>query len=430
MKLGLFGEKAYRFCVTPWREQAWINILEGSVRSGKTVALHPKCIELATTGPIGLGVITGVSKETIYTNVLNDLFSIIGRHNYDYNRMTGDLRLFNDHWKVVGAKDEGSEKFIRGATIAKAICDEGVLMPESFFKMLLTRMSVEGARLYMTTNADQPYHWLKQDIISNKKMLAEGLVRVTHFELDDNPNLTEEFKNRLKTSFKGLFYKRFIQGLWVAGEGGIYADSWDDSLLFDDNTTPQGLYAQGGFVARYIPIDYGTSAPMVFLDILDDGKTLWVIREYYYDSQKEYRQKTDGEYADDLEAFMISPKHPVTYGPPRPPVTRENLPYPEIILPEDATSFKAELVRRGISVTKAKQEVLDGIALVSSLFARRIIRIHVRCVKLLEELMAYRWDVKKVDSKGQDEPIKQHDHGPDALRYGVETKIDFWRLAA
>ncbi len=140
-------------------EDDWsINILEGAVRSGKTWSLHPKAIYCSCYNVGGRKIFTGVSKQSIYNNVLDDLFDIVGTRNYNYNRSTGELRLFNSEWLVIGAKDEGSERYIRGLTVGVAICDEISLMPRSFFQMLLTRMSPPGARLYGTTNPDSPYH--------------------------------------------------------------------------------------------------------------------------------------------------------------------------------------------------------------------------------------------------------------------------------
>jgi hypothetical protein len=58
--------------------------------------------------------------------------------------------------------DEPQSKCVnQGGQSSRLICDEISLMPQSFFQMLLSRMSPEGARLYGTTNPDSPYHWLK-----------------------------------------------------------------------------------------------------------------------------------------------------------------------------------------------------------------------------------------------------------------------------
>jgi hypothetical protein len=37
---------------------------------------------------------------------------------------------------------------------------------------------------------------------------------------------------------------------------------------------------------------------------------------------------------------------------------------------------------------------------------------------------------EKAAKRGEEEPLKVNDHGPDACRYGVHTKIPAWRLAA
>ena len=61
------------------------------------------------------------------------------------------------------------------------------LMPEKFFKQLLNRLSIRGAKLYGTTNPDSPYHYLYAEYITDEVKLQKGMVRDYHFELDDNP---------------------------------------------------------------------------------------------------------------------------------------------------------------------------------------------------------------------------------------------------
>ena len=144
IEFGKWGPKHLEFICNPIQQDARINILDGSVRSGKTVAMIPKWLTYIEQGPPGLLLMTGVSKDTLYDNVLNDLFDTVGQENYTYNRQTGDLVLFGRKIKVIGAKDEGSEKYLRGKTLAGAYCDEVSLMPERFFNQLLNRMSVAG----------------------------------------------------------------------------------------------------------------------------------------------------------------------------------------------------------------------------------------------------------------------------------------------
>ena len=165
-----YGPRMERFAMRPPELDKKINLAIGSVRSGKTWGLHSKILYLCEYPVQGRRLLTGVSKATIKTNVLSDLFNIVGKNGYHYNTQSGELKLLGTDWIVYGAHDEGSEKYIRGATIGAAVCDEVVLMPQSYFQMLLTRLSPPGARLYGSTNSDNSEHWLKKEYLDNPKL--------------------------------------------------------------------------------------------------------------------------------------------------------------------------------------------------------------------------------------------------------------------
>jgi len=123
------------------------------------------------------------------------------------------------------------------------------------------------------------------------------------------------------------------------------------------------------------------------------------------------RQLTDGQYATDLIAWR----------------DRHAPGGALVIVDPSAASFKAEMALRGVWNTDADNDVENGIRKVASLLAQRKIRIHKRCKMLRLELQTYAWDTKKGE-KGEDVPLKVHDHGPDALRYFVNTKVPNWRI--
>ena len=406
-----FGPRAERFAMRPPEDDWPINILEGAVRSGKTWCLHPKALYCCCYNVGGRKIITGVSKQSIHNNVLHDLFEIVGSRNYNYNRSTGQLRLFDCEWLIVGAKDEASERYIRGLTVGVALCDEVSLMPQSFFQMLLSRMSPQGARLYGTTNPDNPYHWLKVGYLDSPELRAKRILWSDHFTMADNPNLTAEFVESQKRLYTGFFYRRFIEGLWVIAEGAIYKDSWSEALIYDLKDEPIGLRAQGGHQQRIIAIDYGTTNPMVFLDIYDDGRLFWVAREYYWDSAIEMRQKTDAEYADDLLEFIGLRSAA------------------KVIIDPSAASFKAEMTKRGIWHVDAEDDVNEGIRVSSMVLNQKLVRFcRQTAPKTIQEIQAYAWDPKAVQH-GEEKPLTTHDHGPDAFRYFAKTEVPYWRLA-
>lgn len=409
--------KHYEFIRNPVHKDARYNFLSGSVRSGKTWAMIPKLLQLCqedTWGvPKGLGLIIGASKDAVKDNVLNDLFDVIGPAAYSFNKQTGDLRLFNSKWKVIGANDERSERYVRGKTVAKAYVDEGTTLPESFFRQLDFRLSPPGAKMYITTNPDSPMHYMYKDFIANKKINEEGSgrCRTINFYLDDNPHLSEEYKASIREAHSGVYYQRFVLGQWVMAEGLIYRDCWDDQgNTFDDGEpgVPPDLYVN--YMARYIGVDYGTVNPMCFLDVIDDGTTLWVVNEYWFDSAAEQRQRTDSEYAEAFAEFAQG---------------RQDA---RVLIDPSAASFQLEVRQRGFLVQDADNDVANGIKWVSSMLTRRLIRIHRRrCPNLLRERGLYCWD-KKASLLGKEQPIKQNDHGMDCLRYIIKTMIQPYRL--
>jgi len=408
-----FGAKAHAFVRRHPRFDKKYTILEGSVRSGKTFAIDAKLIaHLCTYNVGGKRVICGATKQTVYKNILLDIFSVVGKKNYAYNRATGELMLFGVQWFVIGAKDEASYKQILGMTIGIAICDEWTEFPRSFSMQLFLRMSPDGARLYASTNPGTPNHYLFTDVINSPAF--EPDLEVIHFTLEDNPNISIAAKAQIIASQKGVYYQRYILGLWVIAEGAIYKDSWRDEWLYTDKTRPVGLYSGRGHQNHVITVDYGTHNPCVFLEYFDDGDVAWLDREYYWDSVKEMKQKTDGEYADDLEKFIKESRC----------VGVNN---PKIIVDPTATSFKLELTKRGLLVVDGLHEVLDGIHRVSEVEATGHRRVHEDCGNFRREKGLYSWDVKASET-GEERPLKINDHSMDADRYAIMDLFPDYRM--
>jgi PBSX family phage terminase large subunit len=408
-----FGSKAQQFIKRPVSRDKKYTLLEGSVRSSKTFAVDAKLISQLCLYPVaGKRIICGATKQTVYKNILLDIFTVVGKKNYAYNRANGELYLFGTLWFVIGAKDEASYKQILGMTVGIAICDEWSEFPRSFTMQLFLRMSPPGARLYATTNPGTPQHYLFTEVINDPKFQED--LEVIHFTLEDNPNIDPKSKRQIIASQKGVYYQRYILGLWVVAEGAIYKDSWNDSWLYDDTTVPIGLYGQGGFIKHVIGIDYGTTNPCTFLEYIDDGEVVWLDREYYWDSVKEMRQKTNGEYADDLEQFILGSRVSMR----RPPI---------IVVDPKATSFKVELARRGYVVIDGDNEVLDGIHKVSMVEATGHRRVHRDCKEWRREHGLYAWDSDAALDTGEERPIKQNDHTQDGDRYALMNLFPEWR---
>ena len=375
---------------------ARINIAEGAVRSGKSYIILLRFMKELQEGPDGAYLICGKSERTILHNIIDPLQELTGGI-IRYNRGLGEFTLFDRKVYIVGANDERAEGKIRGSTFAGALVDEVTILPENFFRMLLSRLSVEGAKLFGGTNPDSPFHWLKKDFLDVLNGDPSQL-KTFHFDIDDNPILSENFKNSLKKEYSGLWYKRFIEGKWVLAEGAVY-DFFDTKINVRPSPPTYGKY----FV---LGVDYGTSNAFaaVLLGFNDDHHpALWVEKEYYWDSKKKGFQKTDAEYAADLRAHFGGYPIRMTY------------------LDPSAQSFETELKRNNWPVTHAKNEVLDGIRCVSTMLSQGDLVICADCSNLIEEFEGYVWDENAV-KRGEDKPLKQRDHALDALRYAVFTR--------
>lgn len=347
------------------------------------------------TGPEGEYVIVGKSERTIQHNIIEQLQKYTGGI-INYNRGMGEFTLFEKKVYVIGANDERAETKIRGSTFSGALVDELTIIPESFFKMLLSRLSVSGAKVIATTNPDSPYHWLKVGFIDRKDELGLKLFK---FVLEDNPSLTKDYVDNLKKEYQGIWYKRFILGEWVLAEGAIF-DFFDQSIhCVKRPPTYAKMY--------YLGIDYGTTNPFAccLIGYNDDHHpSLWIEKEYYWDSKAMGYQKTDSDYAKDVH--------------------REFGEYPirMIYLDPSAASFEVELKRNKKPVVQANNDVLDGIRFVSALFTQGDLVICQGCKNLIKEIEGYVWDAKNWRD-GEDHVKKERDHAVDAIRYGLFTKF-------
>ncbi len=345
--------------------------------------------------PQGNLVIVGRTNDTIKRNIIDEILNFPGIRAYYYPGKR-ELHVEGRLVYCIGANDERAEGKIRGPTFSGAYVDEATLIPESFFKMLLSRLTKDGSYLIATTNPDSPYHWLKRDYIDRMDKLD---LNVFNFKMDDNPSLSENYIENLKKEYTGLWYKRFIEGEWCLAEGTVY--SFFDESIHVLNEAPS-------YAKYYIcGIDYGTTNPTAFvlLGFNDDVQPcIWVEKEYYFDSRKEGYQKTDAEYASDFMDFM------------------SDYPIKAVYLDPSAASFRLELRRRvpGICLKDAKNEVADGIRVVSLRLATGDLKVCKRCKNLIQEFQSYVWDSKKSE-RGIDEPKKENDHGLDALRYAIYT---------
>lgn len=368
-------------------------ICDGSIRSGKTVAMTVGFIMWAMTRFDGCNfAICGKTIESLRRNVTSNLpvwlagvFSF--KEHRTENKIVVSANGKSNSFYLFGGKDESSAALIQGITLAGILLDEVALMPESFVNQATARCSVEGAKLWFNCNPEGPSHWFYTKWVleaSKRKMLH------LHFTMDDNLSLSASVKARYESLYSGVFYDRFIRGLWVVAEGLIYTMFNKDFHVVLSVPRPYEKYVMS--------CDYGTINPTSIGLWGKAGGKWYRMREYYYDSRKEGRQRTDEEHYTELERLA------------------DGLHVSAIIVDPSAASF-IEVIRRHdrYRVEKASNSVLDGIRNVATRLQSGDIFFCDCCTDCIREFGMYRWDEKAQ----MDRPIKENDHSMDDVRYFV-----------
>lgn len=374
-----------------------LNILTGSVRAGKTwITLVGWAIWVAQM-PIDKDyIMVGVTLDTLENNCLRLLQDLVGDNNFQYRAKAKVGTLFGRRIRLEGANDNRSERKIRGATFQGAYVDEITRIDHDFWQMLLSRLSESGAKLFGSTNPDNPSHWLKTEYLDRVDELD---LYADKFTLDENTFLDPEYVKQIKSEYTGVFYKRYIDGEFAVAEGVIYPD-YEQALC-----EPQ----DGAYSDYVLSIDYGTQNAFAALLWGLQGGVWYCIKEYYYSGRDTGKQMTDEEYAVALETHygdIIERK--VNAG--------NKL---KVIIDPSAASFITALKKRDhkYKVQPADNAVLDGIRETATAMYTGKIKISTACKCLIKELQGYAW----VKDAVEDTPIKVNDHACDAMRYFVKT---------
>lgn len=380
-------------------------ICDGSVRSGKTVSMILGFVHWAMRFFDGKNF--GICGKTISSTERNIILPLLNMPDitdyYSLQYIRGENKRIiirsgshTNTFFIFGGKDESSYTLVQGITLSGVLFDEVALMPKSFVDQAVARtLSEPEARYWFNCNPESAEHWFYKEWICNtrqKKALH------LHFTMQDNPILSPEQIADAERLYTGVFYNRYIKGLWCVAEGLIYP-------MFDKavHVTHHPEFQPGG--DYYISCDYGTlnptSAGLWYLQ--PDGHAIR-LREYYYDGRKTKTPRTDEEHYAALEQLAGDVAGKVR----------------AVIVDPSAASFIECIRRHGLfRVWQADNSVLNGIRDTSSLLQMQYLHICDNCTDIIREFSLYRWD----ESATEDRPIKENDHAMDDMRYFVRTAM-------
>lgn len=391
-----------------------MNVAEGAIRSGKTIdhciiaAMYleqcPDRIHLATGSTLGnaklnIGVCNGFGLENLFRGRCK-----WGKYKDNealyVNTQTGQKVVI-----FTGASKADAYKRILGNSYGLWIATEinehydSDDSRTSFIKVAFGRQVAAVWPLVLwDLNPCNPSHAIYKNYIDLYKTSYVGGYQYEHFTIRDNLAITPERMAEIESQYVpgSIWYRRDILGERCIAEGLIYP-------MFEDAL---GELPENAPVSEFcIAIDYGTMNAFAALLFAKSGAVWYGIREYYYSGRDEQRQKTDEDYAQDLDAWCADID------------TGGKI---STIIDPSAASFIAVLRKRNerYKVIPGDNSVLDGIRDTANALENGHLKMSAKLRHWKEEAGGYVWDPKCVD----DRPVKVADHLMDAMRYFVRTK--------
>lgn len=371
-------------------------IADGAIRSGKTLCMSLSYVlwAMESFNQQNFGM-AGKTIGSFRRNVLFWLKLMLKSRGYQVTDHRSDNLIVvskgdtQNFFYIFGGKDERSQDLIQGITLAGMFFDEVALMPESFVNQATGRCSVTGSKFWFNCNPENPRHWFKVNWIDK---CAEKNIIYLHFTMDDNLSLSEKIKERYRSMYVGVFFKRYILGLWCVAEGLVYSMFDEEKHVTDEHMS--------GALEYVVSIDYGTVNPFSAGLWAFDGKYSQREAELYYNSREVGKRVDDEAYYKMLKELIGDRKVSC------------------IIIDPSAASFIEVIKKYGeYIVRKADNDVLDGIRVVTTMLNKGLLKIYKDCTSCINEFGLYCWD----EEKNNDTVIKENDHAMDDTRYYVYT---------
>lgn len=375
-------------------------ICDGAIRSGKTVSMADGFMlwSMASFENQNFAV-CGKTIASLRRNVisllpqwLEGVFTIT-EHRSENKLTVSDGRRSNSYY-LFGGKDESSYSLVQGITLAGVLFDEVALMPRSFVEQALARCSVTGSKFWFNCNPESPAHWFYLEWI--KKAAARNVLYL-HFTMDDNPGLDPDIKQRYQNMYVGVFYRRYILGLWVKAEGLVYPMFDREAHVKDKLPAPNPRHRY------YVSVDYGTVNPFAagLWDYSPGERAATMIKELYYTGGADNRVDNEAYYK--MLTELIG-DYPIEY----------------IIIDPSASSMIETIQKYSVhTVIGADNDVINGIQDVTKFLNAGALFFHKGCKHTFDEFESYSWDEDSLE----DQVIKTNDHSMDQLRYFCRTAL-------
>ena len=391
-------------------------ICDGAVRSGKTSIMMWAFVRWAMENFSGqrFGV-CGRTVDSCTKNIIVPFTAMsLAKERYIIRWRRGDKVMevrrgaVTNYFEVFGGKDEASYTLIQGRTLAGVLLDEVVLMPRSFVEQALARCSVDGARLWFSCNPGSPHHWFYQEWIKRSR---ERNALYLHFEMTDNPGLSKRTLERYENMYAGIFYDRYVRGLWVAAEGIVYKDFANDTEKYLTGDPLEWAKQNGtSFSIISIGVDFGGTKSATKFQATGITKDFRVValEEEYIKNEEIDPNALNRRFATFCQ--LITSKYGYSQ-------TRADSAETVLIRGLDHTAQKMHL---GTQVKNAmKLQITDRIRLVVLLMKQGRFKVSRNCPHLIDAMQTAIYDPDKFEDERLDDGTSDID-SLDAFEYSIE----------
>lgn len=409
----MFSKKQLEILKFPYSDYNSL-ICDGAVRTGKTIVMGISFISWSMNTFNGKNFgICGKTVKSAERNIIKELMKIkYLRETYEMKYSSSNSLLtikrgnVTNYYYIFGGKDESSYQLIQGITLAGILVDECVLQPRSFIEQAIARCSVEGSKKFFNCNPESPEHWFLKEWIEQAE--EKNALRI-HFDLDDNPALSESVKEEYRRSYTGVFYKRYILGLWVRAEGLIYQDFADNVANYIYDEEPQNIthinigVDFGGNKSKHTFVCVGFTRNFKEMVVLEDARIETNVSPTELDRiYIEFVKMCYNKYKKPITSYMDSAEQVLIKG------------------------LRIASAREGLInniLNARKSEILDRIQLVSKMMAQGRFHVMRRCLNVRKALENAVWDEKKPDTRLDDGTTDIDTL--DAMEYAIEPFTDY-----
>lgn len=384
-------------------------IADGAIRSGKSVAMSLSFVIWAMSEFEACNfAMCGKTIGSFRRNVLFWLKLMLRSRGYSVSEQRTENLVIarrgsvENYFYVFGGKDERSQDLIQGITLAGVFFDEVALMPESFVNQATGRCSVDGSKFWFNCNPGSPAHWFKTGWIDKRQ---DKRLLYLHFTMDDNLSLSEAVKERYRSTYTGVFFKRYILGEWKSADGVIYRQFADDPERFILDEVPADI------IIGTMGLDFGGNGSAhagCLVGITRGYRSIVILDEYY---RKEVIDP--GTLTDDVCGFVQRSQAQVRAASIWCDSAETTL----------IKGIRTEVFARHIPVevrNARKGEIIDRIRLCDMLMSQGRFFIMRRCRHTIAALSEAVWDGKSPTRDRRLDDGSTNIDSLDALEYALE----------